>query len=342
MVSHSDSLKGTAVPFSYAKKAVVVGAGIAGACAAHALRQHGAQVRVIDQTGPAAEASGNPAGLVMPRLDLGNNPIARFHRQAFAAAIALYDALGADGFVSRGVLDRHYDATKRQRLLAEGHFAPTDMYEQDNALFHALGGAIAPARTIGRLLDGIDIEQRTVTDLAELDADIIVLACGRSLGLLTGTRYEYRCGQVDWCAAAPVTNIMDDGYVTHHDGNMIFGASFDLWPDPTQQPVTTAKATAENIERLRGLLPDAAITTTQARASLRVSTRDRMPVAGHVQDNIYCVGALGARGLTTAPLLGQLVACQVLGLELPLDDTIAPLLNPQRLLADRSHMQDVG
>lgn len=333
------------MPFSYARKAVVVGAGIAGACTAHALRQHGVQVTVIDQTGIAAEASGNPAGLVMPRLDLGNNPIARFHRQAFAAAVALYETLGPDGFISRGVVDRHYDAAKRQRLLAEGHFTPTEMYEIDNALCHALGGAIAPARSIARLLAGIDVAQQTITSLTDIDADIIVLACGRSLGTLTDTRYEYRCGQVDWCASPPAPNIMDDGYVTHADGNMVFGASFDVWPDPQQQPVTSHTATTENIERLKQLLPDATVTQTQARASLRVSTRDRMPVAGPLsclgRDNIYCVGALGARGLTTAPLLGQLVACQALGQQLPVDDTIAPLLDPQRL-ANGGHMQDVG
>ncbi len=46
----------------------VIGAGIAGSSAAHALAERGAQVSVFDAETPASGASGNPAGVLYPRI----------------------------------------------------------------------------------------------------------------------------------------------------------------------------------------------------------------------------------------------------------------------------------
>src|SRR4051812_33812435 len=50
-------------------RAAVIGAGIAGASVTHALRRRGWNVTLIDRHGAIAEeASGNPVGVIMPRV----------------------------------------------------------------------------------------------------------------------------------------------------------------------------------------------------------------------------------------------------------------------------------
>lgn len=63
--------------------AVVIGAGLAGGWAAHALQQQGWSVTVFDrQAQPAQEASGNPAGLFHGTVNADDGAHARFHRAA--------------------------------------------------------------------------------------------------------------------------------------------------------------------------------------------------------------------------------------------------------------------
>ncbi len=70
------------------KHAIVIGAGIAGASAAHALARRGWRVTVIERHARVAtEASGNPAGVVMPRLTADMNEYAQFYTSAFAFTV---------------------------------------------------------------------------------------------------------------------------------------------------------------------------------------------------------------------------------------------------------------
>ena len=56
-----------------------------------------------------------------------------------------------------------------------------------------------------------------------------------------------------------------------------------------------------------------------ARISRRASTPDRNPVCGKIAANLYVLGArLGARGLTLAPLLGDMMAAQMLDMPVTL------------------------
>ncbi|MDD9879018.1 MAG: bifunctional tRNA (5-methylaminomethyl-2-thiouridine)(34)-methyltransferase MnmD/FAD-dependent 5-carboxymethylaminomethyl-2-thiouridine(34) oxidoreductase MnmC [Magnetovibrio sp.] len=82
----------------------VIGAGIAGASAARALADAGAEVVVYDRApGPAQGASGTPAGILHPRpLDDGT-AAAEFYASAYAEAVRTYEAI--DGaWLHRGLL----------------------------------------------------------------------------------------------------------------------------------------------------------------------------------------------------------------------------------------------
>ncbi len=125
------------------RRALVIGAGLAGGFIAHALQRRGLSVQVLDGAdGPAAGASGNPVGLVMPRLDAEDRAPARLHRSAYAhaldalAAIHASEGPASEGdakpvFTPLGVVQLATDSAQRTRFasLLEGEALPPDMAE---------------------------------------------------------------------------------------------------------------------------------------------------------------------------------------------------------------------
>lgn len=79
-------------------RAAIVGAGIAGTSAAHALRRRGWDVTLIERHGAVGmEASGNPVGVLMPRLTAGDHLEGRFHAAAWRFALNTLEELSDQG-----------------------------------------------------------------------------------------------------------------------------------------------------------------------------------------------------------------------------------------------------
>ena len=122
------------------------------------------------------------------------------------------------------------------------------------------------------------------------------------------------------------------GYLTpENDGFHELGATFDR----TAAMTVSDKGHAHNL----GLLPEGMAglignTISQdrftGRMSQRASTPDRNPIMGHLGDRIYCLGALGARGMTFAPLLGDMLAAEIGGMPVSLARDIRNALDPFR------------
>jgi tRNA 5-methylaminomethyl-2-thiouridine biosynthesis bifunctional protein len=104
----------------------------------------------------------------------------------------------------------------------------------------------------------------------------------------------------------------------------------------------------QRLQRLTGLQPSPAA-DMQGRVGWRLHSDDRLPVAGAVpraavapgqrleqarwlprQAGLFVLTALGARGLTLAPLMGRLVAAQVTGTPWPLEQDLADAVDPGR------------
>ena len=76
----------------------VIGAGIAGITTAVALYKAGWKVTVLEKASAvAAGASGNLAGVVMPRMDKEQNSDAIFYWQAYFSALKYYESLQSEG-----------------------------------------------------------------------------------------------------------------------------------------------------------------------------------------------------------------------------------------------------
>lgn len=115
-------------PEPSARRVAVIGAGIAGAAAARAVRALGGEAIVIEAAHPGAGGSGNPAALVTPRLDAGLGAPAEFFARAFARATRLYAEI-PEAIVARGVLQL---AAGERDLGRFGKIAASDLFEPDS------------------------------------------------------------------------------------------------------------------------------------------------------------------------------------------------------------------
>ncbi|EMA3642426.1 bifunctional tRNA (5-methylaminomethyl-2-thiouridine)(34)-methyltransferase MnmD/FAD-dependent 5-carboxymethylaminomethyl-2-thiouridine(34) oxidoreductase MnmC [Providencia stuartii] len=120
----------------------------------------------------------------------------------------------------------------------------------------------------------------------------------------------------------------------------------------------------DNRQKLLNSLPDVSwpeevdVSAQQARQGIRCVIRDHMPLVGNIPHftqlmaayenlpeqmekqanivlaptypNLFILGALGSRGLSTAPLCGELLAAQIFNEPLPLDDETLAALHPNR------------
>ena len=65
-------------------------------------------------------------------------------------------------------------------------------------------------------------------------------------------------------------------------------------------------------------------------ARLRIGSRDRLPMAGCIDKNVYVLGALGTRGFSLAPILGDYIASLINHSPNPISSGIALAIDPLR------------
>ncbi len=141
-------------PAARARRAVVIGAGLAGSAACQRLVARGWQVTLVERHAhPAGEASGNLAGIVMPLLSRDDNRMTRLSRAAFLFAHDYWDALGGVGHggvvagARCGVLQLARDAAHaevQRAIAAEGRYPPAFAQWLDSAAAAAMLGGPAP------------------------------------------------------------------------------------------------------------------------------------------------------------------------------------------------------
>ncbi len=155
-----------------------------------------------------------------------------------------------------------------------------------------------------------------------------------------------------------------EGYLTPvnpADGLHCIGASHqrnDLGTEYREEEQTANK------QRLLASLPDVNwpemvdISARESRQGIRCTLRDHLPLAGNVPDfaelteryahldeqksspetvcsvphlpQLFLLAALGSRGLCTAPLSAEVLAAQIFGEALPLDDETLAAIHPAR------------
>ncbi len=177
--------------------------------------------------------------------------------------------------------------------------------------------------------------------IAEVDAVVLANAAdARALSPQTLPLIRIR-GQVTRLPRRLLPNlhvtVCREGYICPTpDGDMNLGASFDIGDE---DPAVRADSHAGNLDRLERLLPDAIVRPDVAdlpgRVGFRTTTPDRMPVIGALPDTggLHAFTGLGARGLVWAALGAEVLAANMCGDPLPVENDIAAACAPGRFIA---------
>lgn len=176
----------------------------------------------------------------------------------------------------------------------------------------------------------------------QLTANTLLIATGADLTQLAPLAHlplNRVRGQVSHIRAEALTPlktvICHKGYLTPDwQGLHCIGATFD------RKATVAALSDTDDLENIQQLtdqlaLPELVnkIQLVSAKAAFRGTIPDHLPLAGLVNNNkpeLWVHAGLGARGLLFAPLLAEILACQLTGEPLPAATTTLELLSAQR------------
>lgn len=348
-----------------ARSALVIGAGVAGAAVAERLAARRWQVTVIErQAGPAAEASGNPAGAFHPVVSPDDSLFARFTRACFLFLLGHWAGLAGLQWRRCGVLQCARD---KRELEAQRRALATLGYPEEYASFDAARGGVwfprsgwaKPPSLVDALLTRFPIERRFGTQVESVsfegnlwsakDARQRVIACAPvavlanaadALRLAPRPEIRLRCvrGQITLVPAIEgLEHVLLRGGMALPgiDGSSVVGASYDI---DDADPAIRADSHAGNLQRLERMLPGASRRLDpgklEGRVGFRAVVRDRLPLVGPMQDTrgpgLYGAFAYGSRGMLWASLAGEIVASMLEGEPLPVERKLAAAVDPGR------------
>lgn len=310
----------------------IIGAGIAGACLARTLKNHGMAPVIFEAAGVAAGASGNRAGLIMPRLDLGDTAPAKFFVQSYLHTIDVLRQLDGDVFHSCGVTLKaasDAEADRLEKLAASGLLPKGWMEAREDGLFFPQAGVVDPGKFVAALIADTPLRRETATALdasiapngapvLQTDKDryenfdaIIIANSVDALRLSPAAALPLSgvAGQLDYFpdASAPQTAIAFGPYAAPAPGEsgLVLGATYEKLA-PGEKPAPTRQATKSTLSAVAEGAPDlvAALAPEESkpRVSVRCQTPDRLPVVGPVPDwEAYAEAYQGLKtGLKTA------------------------------------------
>jgi tRNA 5-methylaminomethyl-2-thiouridine biosynthesis bifunctional protein len=312
--------------FSTGASIAIIGGGVAGASLARSAARAGLTPTIFDPNGLAGGASGNPAGLIMPRIDLGESVAAEFFVAAYLHTIRLLRELdatmsqfaGVSGgravFNACGALLGAADDEERarqQKILAASILPEGWIEQREQGLFFPQAGVVNPPEFVRALAGAAPVVNAKV-------ARVVHGANGPSIDLADGTRSEFDAvviangidalsflearslplspslGQIDRFpdAPPPAHAIAYGPYAAPAPrGGVVIGATYEK----AAPAITSRRATEENIAGVARFAPDLATRLkpedAQSRAALRCQTPDRLPVAGPLPELAFYGGA---------------------------------------------------
>jgi tRNA 5-methylaminomethyl-2-thiouridine biosynthesis bifunctional protein len=192
------------------------------------------------------------------------------------------------------------------------------------------------------ILRGPDGWQVVSVDRRVVETDYLVIAAGAMtpdfLPMLAPVANRVR-GQVEFAAPGSGPALTFGSYLTPDitlpDGRLVraFGATFNREAEfGNGRAVLLASESGTNLAQLRERMPgfDPEMLDGQGWAGWRLTTRDRMPYCGKVDDGRYVLAGLGSRGFTHAPLMADHLAALIAGDPSPLRRDVADALLPRR------------
>lgn len=309
-----------------------------------------------------AIAGGSVAGSVQGLLRLASAG------QTGASMQAVLDALGTPAAVAE-VLDATAASARCGVPVAAaawhhpngGWIAPADWVRQ---VLSSPGVVFRSGCSVQRLVPGDDRLWQLLDGSGKVlgSSRLVVLANAESAATLAPALpapwpLQRVRGQVSWWPLAQPSSLTmalaGDGYALPLPGRLLCGATQQRAGEPGHDDPAPREADHRfNLERLARLtgLPTPAPEACEGRVGWRLVSDDRLPIAGALplaepglpmarltqarawprHRGLFVLSALGSRGLTLAPLLGEVVAAQALGLPWPLEQDLADAVDPAR------------
>lgn len=337
------------------RKAVVIGAGLAGAAVCERLCARGWEVELHERhAGPAQEASGNHAGTFHPLATPDDSVMARLTRASYLYALQRWPFLENLRWDPCGVLQLARTAkeeSSQQRAVAGWPAEYAQYVAREDAARHAgvpvpagglwfpQSGWIKPRSLVRAQLAacGDLLHKRFSSDLKALpETPVVILAnSGEAPKLQPVPHLRLRRvrGQLSYVPAGriepPHVVVLRGGMVLPPvDGVCVVGASYDL---DDEDAATREDSHAGNLERLEQVLSQKVEKVSlEGRVAFRAVTPDRLPVVGKIAEGVYGAFAYGSRGLVWAALAAELIACELEGEPLPVEGALVDALSPSR------------
>jgi tRNA 5-methylaminomethyl-2-thiouridine biosynthesis bifunctional protein len=349
------NMRGKSVTLTHLeRKAAVVGAGVAGAAVCERLCSRGWEVELYERHAePAQEASGNHAGTFHPIATPDDSLFARLTRAGFLYAISRWKALEELRWDPCGVLQlarTGKEARSQEQAVAGLPEEYARFVTAGDASRHAgvplpapgvwfpAAGWVQPQTLVRAQLEacGGRLKRKFSTALSRLpDAPVVVLANSSEaprLAPVPHLRLRRVRGQLTYLPQgsldAPRVVVVRGGMVLPPvDGVCVVGASYDI---EDEDRALREDSHAGNLERLKQILDIDVKSAAAGRVAFRAVTPDRLPVAGRIAERAYGAFAYGSRGLVWAALAAEIIASDLEGEPLPLENALLKAIDPGR------------
>jgi len=348
------------------KKIAIIGSGIAACSAAYAAIQNEAQVEIFESADDiAAGASGNPVAAMYPRFSASDSPYSFLTAQSYFFAEKIYAQL-PNAYKKTGLLFSHSNDYQKdwiqdmKSLNREDLFQIIDKKEMKKlygfescGLIVRKGGYLFPKLICKEMIAHQNIKiscnhhfdgwnkNKSKLDIHFLNQekksgfDDLIIANGSGLtkyvsglkiskGQLVGLRGEQPIN-ID----LPINSA---GYILPKINNITWiGSTHEREFDDADICHKTGQKLIERTNRNFNInLAGSDDMLMEAR--LRIGSRDRLPLAGKIEEHIYTIGALGSRGFSLGPLLGDYVASLINNSPSPISSGIALAIEPLRFI----------
>lgn len=322
-------------PYKRGGQIAIIGGGLAGTACAYVLKQYGFNPVIYEENGISSGASGNPLGLVNPRLSALREPSSDFYTSAYAQALRTLQSLPEIGFSPVGALHLVTDDDKRKRftqtienwgwndahmrlLAAREASEVAGIHLEHDALYLPDSGYVSPVKLCARLATDVEVIKTKVENLGIVNADAVILANGIGAAVFIDLPIHTVRGQITEISMNGISqslrcNLHYGGYLSAaKDGGHVVGSTFQRWIDHTDV------LEEDNLYNLRHMMEAVPSLTGDyqvggSRAAMRCAAKDRFPVTGHVRDNIYVSTAHGSHGIVSSIASAHFLADQLRG-----------------------------
>ncbi|MBD63537.1 MAG: hypothetical protein CMD68_05580 [Gammaproteobacteria bacterium] len=346
------------------KKIAVIGSGIAASSIAYAAAKNGAQVFVYESADKIATgASGNPIAAMYPRFSDNNSPYSFLTAQSYFYAEKMYSQMSG-AYRKTGLLfafsnDYQNEWIKNmQNLSREDLFKVIEKSEmkelygfESDGLLVKEGGYLFPKLICQKMMDHANIQifydhcfeswtkNQSKIDISftnkqnKSDFDDLVIANGPGLeNILPGIKISK--GQLVGLKGKQIFNL---NIPLNSAGYILPKVNDITWIGSTHEREfknmeISYDAGYELIERTEKnfKISLAGKNNILIKAHKRIGSKDRLPFAGKIEDHVYAFGALGSRGFSLAPLLGEYIYSMINNTPNPISTGITLSIDPLR------------